>query len=256
MINEWLSLVWFVGQMPGSSYTGVRKIAEDVSWHLPGHKLKHDLYYTDIGYTKTKHTQLLRNYWNQENVDKAIEKMLFRKDAFQTSVAITLNNETKKKTSMGFCMQTLIITKNQNRTVVDIYYRSTELIQKFLADMVFFSIMLPPVFKQMEVNPELIRFRFANVYLSAVFSPIWIRYEKDIPGFFNMLEINDPGFFRRFGLATRRLLRPKHTYGYRTQAKMFEYYQQHKTAKKNKQLRAILGKIPGGMPMEDEFEED
>lgn len=251
MIDEWLKLVWEVARMPGTSYSGVRKLTSDVSFHLPGDKLYHDLTYKDIGYTPIKHKQLLRNYWDQEIVDKAVDKMLSRKGARQTSVAIQLNNKVKKKTPMGFCMQTLIITQNPGNVQVDIYYRSTEIIQKFLADLVFFSIMLPKIFNKMELNPDIIRFRFANAYLSAVFSPVWIRYENDLGGFFKMLEKNDPTFFRRFGLSVRRLLRANHNYGYRTQAKMFEYYKRFEDREKTDLLREILGKIPGGIPMEE-----
>jgi hypothetical protein len=239
--------------MKGLAYTGVRKIAANVSWELPGDQLEHNLTYSDINYKQTKHKQLLRTYWNQEAVDAAIEKMKDRQGAFHTSVAIPLVNLEKKKTSQGHCMQTMVITHlASGYSSVDIYYRSTELIQKFLADMVFFSIMLPPVFKKMKIEPEVIRFKFANVYLSAVFSPIWIRYEDDLVGFFKDLESNDPGFFRRFGLATRRLLRENHNYGYRTQAAMFEYYKRYEVKKKTQQLRKILGSIPGGKPMEEE----
>jgi hypothetical protein len=232
----------------------VRKVAADQSFELEfsdltGSKLK----YTDICYTKAKGTQLNRNYWDQEGVDAAVTKLASRSDKPHSSVSIQLQNGAKDSRSQGYCMQNMVITTTPDTCTVDIYYRSTELIQKFLADLIFFSEKLPEIFEKLGREPSVIRFKFANVYLSAVFMPIFFRYETDPLGFFQHLERSDPKFYRTCGLATRRFFNPDHNYTYRTRVKMFEYWKEHVTpsAALQKKLAGLKGEV---IETEDEEE--
>ena len=255
MIEQWKQLIWDVARHPTLAVSGVRKIASDVSFEIPGDQLTPGLNYTDLCYTAAKGRQLMRNYWNQEEADAAVSKLLSRRGKDHSSVSIQLRGQEKDSRSQGYCMQNMVITVTPMVSYVDIYYRSTELIQKFLADLIFFSKTLPPIFGELGIEPEAIRFKFANVYLSAMFMPIFLRYEDDPRGFFEHLRKHDPRFYRTCGRVTRQFCQETHNYTYRSRVKMFEYWKEHVDQKKVKSLGTMLATLKGKVPVDEEDEE-
>lgn len=246
MIKHWTQFIWKISHAKTLAVTGVRKVVADQAFELPWKALTASKWaYTDLCYTKAKGSQLNRNYWNQGAVDAAVEKLLGRTDKPHSSVSIQLQGGVKDSRSQGYCMQNLVITLTPDSCAVDIYYRSTEVIQKFAADLVFFADKLPQIFAKLGREPSVIRFKFANVYLSAVFMPIFLRYESDHLGFFQTLERIDPKFYRTCGLATRRFFNPDHNYTYRTRVKMFEYWKEHVTpnASLQKKFAGLKGEV-------------
>lgn len=254
MLRKWRAFVKQVACAPGM-VTGVRKVAFDQSFELTWKELTScPIKYEDISYTKMKGRQLERIYWPKEPMEAALEKLRTRLAKPHSSVAVQLSAGVKDSRSQGFCMQNLVITQTADQMYIDIYYRSTEVVQKFLADLIFFAAKLPPLFP--DRKPSVIRFKFANTYLSAVFAPILLRYEPLPREFFVALYENDPKFFRTFGLATRKFFKDTHNYTYRTRVKMFEYYQEHlKDDVKMKNVVLMLSKLTGDVP-DDEEEED
>lgn len=257
MLNHWKQLIWKAAEHETLAVSGVRKISSDVSFELPYQcLLEHDLDYTDLCYTKAKGRQLQRNYWNPPEVEAAVTKLKSRAGKDHSSVSIQLRGSDKDSRSQGFCMQNMVITVTPQQSSVDIYYRSTELIQKFLADLIFFSVQFPPIFEELGTTPEKIRFKFANVYLSSVFMPIFLRYEEDPLGFFKHLKEHDPRFYRTCGLSTRRFFQETHNYTYRTRVKMFEYWKEHVDPIKLKTTEKLLGQIQARGAAVEEGEED
>ena len=256
MINHWLGLVSKVSTMPVMLITGVRKIVENVTFTIPVSCLySPSPDFTDICYTKSKFTQLNRVYWDSEGVDAAVEKLTGRKDKPHTSVSIQLRSGEKDSRSQGFCMQNMVITQVGSYSVVDVYYRSTEVLQKFLADLIFFKRVLPDVFNRMKIEPKEIRFHFANVYLSAVFMPIFVRYSSDPVEFFKQLEQSDPKFHRTCGLSVSKFLKETHNYTYRTRVKMFEYFKEYVDPKKTLAITKYM-KVKGLLTSTEELPED
>ena len=254
MINHWRKLIWKAAAAPTLAISGVRKICADISFEIPWEALvESGLTYQDICYTAAKGRQLQRNYWDQAEVDAAVAKLLSRKGKDHSSVSIQMRGQVKDARSQGFCMQNTVITLTPDVCTIDIYYRSTELVQKFLADLIFFGDKFPAIFEQLGRTPTVVRFKFANVYLSAVFMPIFLRYETQPVKFFEMLAGHDPKFFRTCGLATRRFFNATHNYTYRTRVKMFEYWKEHviPDRKLQKMLAALKGEI-----IEDEGEDE
>lgn len=254
MLTKWLR---FVRQVAGAKgmVTGVRKVAFDQSFELTwGELTSCPIKYEDLGYTKAKGRQLERIYWPQEDFVAAMAKLADRRSKPHSSVAVQLSAGEKDSRSQGYCMQNMVITQTADRMYIDVYYRSTEVTQKFLADLVFFAAKLPAFFP--DRKPSVIRFKFANTYLSAVFAPILLRYEPDPLGLFVQLYEEDPKFYRTFGLATRRFFNETHNYSYRTRVKMFEYYKEHVgNDGKMKVLVKTLAKLTGDVPEDDEDEE-
>jgi hypothetical protein len=158
-------LIIQVIRKPAFLYSGVRKIVQDLNWEVD--YLPH-LTYQDLGYGKNKEKQMERNYIDSEELNRVKSILTKRKDHQFTSVAMSMRGGKKDSRSMGWCMLSLIVTSGPKLpTIVEVQYRSTELILKFGADLVF----LPTVFDRLGIVPNLIRFRFANAYLSGVFFP-------------------------------------------------------------------------------------
>src|SRR6185369_17131685 len=153
-ILHWRTLIWHAASLPTFTLSGVRKIVSDVAFQIPWDALVNTkLSYADLHYTLAKRRQLARNYWDQEEVDAAREKLVAREGKKDhTSVSIQLRGQKKDSRSQGYCMQNLVISMSRTALEVDVYYRSTELIQKFAADLVFFSEQLPPLFEQLSLK--------------------------------------------------------------------------------------------------------
>jgi len=251
MLTKWLAFVRQVACAPGM-VTGVRKVAFDQTFTLTwGELISATLTYEDLGYTKMKGRQLERIYWPQEGMDAMLEKLSLRKFKPHSSVAVSMAAGVKDSRSQGHCMLSTVVTQTSQGRHVDLQYRSTEITQKFLADLVFFKHKLVPLFG--DYPPKFIRFRFANTYLSAVFAPIWMRYEPEPLKVFLELRDQDPKFFRTFGLATRKFFNDTHNYSYRTRVKMFEYYKEHCTT--DPELKKLLIGLTGTIEEDDDEDE-
>lgn len=256
MIEAWRNLVWEAAAHPTLCISGVRKIASDVHFNLSWEDLiESDVTFTDICYTSAKLRQLERNYWNEEGFDAAFEKLSSRKHKDHTSVSIQLQGKEKDSRSQGFCMQNMVITQTKDHLLVDVYYRSTEVVQKFLADLILFNQKLPTFFEKLQRNPSVIRFHFANMYLSAVFMPILMRYEPDPLGFFKHLEKHDRQFHRTCGLSARVYFRDSHNYTYRTRVKMWDYWKKYVDPDRVKSLGLHLDRLKGVIPESEDDDE-
>ena len=164
---------------PAFLYSGVRKIVQNQTWEVDGDTFNnHALSYTELGYGKNKEKQLERNYINPQELERVQQILTKRKKHQFTSVAMLMRGGVKDSRSMGWCMLNTIVTSGPKlQTVVEVQYRSTELILKFGADLVFLRDLLN---KRLGVHPDLVRFRFANAYLSGVFMPTYCRFNDPV----------------------------------------------------------------------------
>lgn len=199
------SLIRTVVESPAVLYNGLRKLVQDVTW-TPEHQFWRELpqlMYTDLNYTDRglKQKQLIRNYWNEDEATRVRDILRQRGHQAFTSVAMSMRGEGKEARSMGWCILSLVITRipGEKLETVEIQYRSTELIVKFGADLIF----LPWVFEQLGLNPDIVRFRFANAYLSGVYFPVLATFWPAID-FFDYLWDTDR---KLFACGTRFILR-------------------------------------------------
>lgn len=142
----------------------------------------------ELGYggRSTKMNQLTRNYYNHESIESAKNKLAERmtKKSDYSSVMATMVGDEKDPRSQGHCMSSTIVTYNPKDFVteeptltVDIYYRVTEVVKKFGADLIFLSQkvipdMLPEGLSSEDITE--VRFHFANIYFSPLFLPILV----------------------------------------------------------------------------------
>lgn len=157
MKEEWLNHVMKLSLKPADFYSGCRKI-------ITRHKLVfHDLWdhddplvLEDAGYTSAKMSHLKRLYYHEESVEAALKLwQLRRSKTSYGSVGFTcynhmVKNDAEKKSKrasvMGPCLQSVVITQVKGgknaQYFIDVFYRTTELLKKFPADLVFIRDVL------------------------------------------------------------------------------------------------------------------
>ena len=219
-----IDLLYQAAAHPTFVLHGVRKIVQGLSYSTPELPPAPDIL-KDLGYTKMKVTRLMNIYYNREEVEKAKAKLKQREKEEHTSVSIlTRNMEKTHPATQGWCIQNVTISARwkagQLTTTADVFYRSTELIMKFGADLT----LLHNIFDALEVKPSIVRFYFANAYISAVFFPLLFRHTDGVK-FLEHIRKNDPAFFFLAGKAISRYLDPVNRYSYRAQVKQRELAQ-------------------------------
>lgn len=178
MKKEWIRAVLTLSRKDASFFSGCRKI-------ITGKKIVfHDLWdeedpltLEDAGYTSAKGSHLKRLYLHEES--KAMAIQLWderRKKNSYGSVGFTcynhlLKNDPTKKSKrasvMGPCLQSVVITQikggKKARYSIDVFYRTTELLKKFPADLVFIRDVLLEGFNFDGMEFEGMTCHFANI---------------------------------------------------------------------------------------------
>jgi len=157
MKDEWALEVLRLSKLPGDFYSGCRKIIRSRQVVFKDLWDNEDpLILEDAGYTKSKMSHLVRLYVHEESIEAAVMLWkLRRQKTSYGSVGFTcynhfLKNDAVKKSKrasvMGPCIQSVVITqvkggKNAQYTI-DAFYRTTEILKKFPADLVFIRDIL------------------------------------------------------------------------------------------------------------------
>lgn len=220
MRDEWLRICLQKARTPADFYSGCRKILVGERFELPD--LADDLTIQDCGFTKSKLTMLTRLYLHEESRDKAVE--LWRRRMSQGkygSVGFTTYNhfvkadptkKSKRASVMGPCIQSVTITLLNDRSVgIDCFYRTTELLKKFPADLVWLrDIALPPFGLNLKNktdggNISAVRFHFAGMTVHPMYfvtivpllykKPNEFDYRDGVIDALDKLKERDPRFF-------------------------------------------------------------
>lgn len=203
-----------VAAHPQGIYTGVRKVVQGVSHEI--HTLP-EVDLAQLGYRGGKVAQLMRNYFNREEVEAAKTKLKARRSSPHTSVALNTLGEKKATRSQGHCLRSIVITQTPKWTEVDILYRSTEVIQKHTADYALFPIILDQL--ELAHTPRVFRLYFANCFLTALFAPILFQHTDPIE-FYEFLKSRDPRYYRTFLNATAKFMETPGRFSYKHRTKM------------------------------------
>lgn len=232
MKQEWLEHVTRMSMRKADLYSGCRKIIQGV--RLEFHDLwdfEDPLVMEDAGYTKSKMSHLVRGYLHEESIEKAIMLWnLRRKKTSYGSVGFTtynhfLKNDAVKKSKrasvMGPCIQAITITqiKGNNskgtggRYRIDAFYRTTELLKKFPADLVFIRDVLLKDFDFTGMEFEGMTCHFANVTVHPQYFVTAIAHWDDWEERLDKLKKKDPYFFEWVVKWTARYLCEEHYRG-------------------------------------------
>lgn len=218
MIKE---LIYKAVEAPTFVIHGVRKIVQGIYYECDELPSDVDIIKT-LGYGKQKITRLMNVYYNEAEVATARAKLQERKGELHSSVSVLMRNMTKDSRSQGWCIQNVVVTTDKfGNSTADVFYRSTELIQKFGADLT----LLHRVFRELEVDPYKIRMYFANAYISAVFFPLLFQHLDGVE-FFRHIAKHDDRFHFLAVKAVSRYLDPNCRYTYKSQLKQWKFAQE------------------------------
>lgn len=157
MKDEWINEVLKLSRREADFYSGCRKIIRGRAVRfndLWDHK--DPLILEDAGYTSAKMSHLKRLYVHEESIEAALMLWKLRRaKPSYGSVGFTcynhfLKNDAVKKSKrasvMGPCLQSVVITQVKGgknaQYFIDVFYRTTELLKKFPADLVFIRDVL------------------------------------------------------------------------------------------------------------------
>lgn len=216
-----VGLIKHAVSLPTFVIHGVRKIVQGVFWEEAQMPPALDIL-KDLGYKPVKVTRLMNLYYNREEIAKAKEKLKQRKGEEHSSVSILTRNMAKTHPiTQGWCIQNVVVSQRWKRGVcystADVFYRSTEAIQKFGADL----SLMKNIFDELEVDPQPVRMYFANMYVSAVFFPLLFQFTPAVP-FLRHVRRHDRAFHFLACKAVSRYLDPNNRYTYRAQVKQWE----------------------------------
>jgi hypothetical protein len=191
------SLYYAIVESPIAGWQAIGKVVRDIT--LTSDTLP-NWTFEDWGYGRNKITQLTRNYVNEEEFERVRSVLKRRSEKKYTSVALSLRGKPKDSRSQGWCMLSLVISRNGTSQSVEVQYRTTEAILKFAADVIFLRDYL---LRWLDLSPDVFRFRFANCALSGAYFPYLVD-KLDIVKFLERVHRRDPEFFLR---TTRFLLK-------------------------------------------------
>lgn len=221
-----------------TAYVQIRKMFNEQVWELPYEVFEPGLEIEaerlQYASWKSKFAQLDRNYWNQEEFDLLRTKFLERVKKEQTCLTARFGNKEKDSRSMGFCMQTISLNylrkpvEGQPKFVVELYYRSTEVGQKFLADLAYLSDkVLPFLLQDLPIKPDIIRFRFCTMYMSSMFLPILFQTIHPVEVVKAIKEGDEHWYNRTVSQSLGRWLQEDNPYNWRTQAKQWDNFNEN-----------------------------
>lgn len=232
MKAEWLKHVLRLSAREADMYSGCRKIHFGVQLHFNDLWEHEDpLLLEDAGYTKAKLAHLVRGYLHEESIEKAVMLWnLRRSKTSYGSVGFTtynhfLKNDAVKKSKrasvMGPCIQSVVITQLKGNGTkgtggsyrIDAFYRTTELLKKFPADLVFIRDVLLKDFQFTGMKFDGMTCHFANVTVHPQYFVTAIPHLENPIDELEKLKKKDPYFWEWVVKWTARYLCDEHYRG-------------------------------------------
>lgn len=207
MKQFWINSCIALSERPAEFYSGARKIHRPVLLtYEPGKDFFFDLKIEDCGFTKSKMAMLVKNYFLKESIDaaKGLWKERIAKDKYG-SVGVScyghyvkgdVKGATPRGSKFGPCIQAFTLTYQKRLTTVDVFYRTTELMKKFPADLVFLRDVLLKEFDFTKAPIERINFHFANVTCHPMYWITLVPHLKDPIATLERLKKKDPFYFK------------------------------------------------------------
>lgn len=170
--QEWVDYCLGMAATPADLYSGCRKILRVQQMRFQ--TLDDSLQLADCGFTNHKMRYLMRAYMHEESLAVGVDLWNRRRTQDKYgSIGVTCYNHfikndgkksSKRASVMGPCIQSFTVTYINKRTyAVDVFYRTTELLKKFPADLVFLRDVLLKPFNFSGMSLECVNCHFANV---------------------------------------------------------------------------------------------
>lgn len=228
MKDDWIVHCLNLSAQPADIYSGCRKILFDQSLTF-GEVFDADdpIVLEDCGYTRNKIGHLTRGYLHEESRDMAIllwnlrrQKPSYGSVGFTTYNHFVKNNmekKSKRASVMGPCIQSVTVTQvkgGKNASYrLDAFYRTTELLKKFPADLIFIRDVLLAGFNFEGMEFQGLTCHFANVTIHPQYFVTLIPHLDDPIRELERLKEIDRYFYDWIVKWTSRYLLPEHFRG-------------------------------------------
>lgn len=228
MKDEWVRHVLKLARTEADFYSGCRKIITGTQLRFKDLWDADDpLILEDAGYTKSKMSHLVRLYAHEESIEMALKLWKLRRSKTSYgSVSFTcynhlLKNDIEKKSKrasvMGPCIQAVSITQvkggKKGQYFIDAFYRTTEILKKFPADLVFIRDVLLKDFDFSGMEFLGLKCHFANVTVHPQYFVTIIPHLEDPIHELERLKKRDRYFFDWVVKWTARYLCEEHYRG-------------------------------------------
>lgn len=187
----------------------------------------------------TKMKQLERNYLNVEEIETANKKFVARiksggSKSAQSCITARMGAAKKRSDSQGFCMLSISLSyaghqvkagpkPGYNFDIV-VNYRTTELCQKFYADLMFLhQVVFPMLLKGVPFPPTSVRFQFTQAYVSGLLSMPFMGM-NNFADLMDLLLERDPTYWKTIGAMLEKWLTPGKVYSYRSHRLVYQYF--------------------------------
>lgn len=210
MKQEWADEVLRLSRRPADFYSGCRKIITQHQIHFDDLWDAEDpLILEDAGYTSAKMAHLVRLYVHEESIEAAIKLWdLRRSKTSYGSVGFTCYNhfvkndavrKSKRASVMGPCIQSVVITQikggKKGKYMIDAFYRTTEILKKFPADLIFIRDVLLKGFNFDGMEFAGLTCHFANVTVHPQYFVTLIPHLEDPIAELDRIKKKDKFFF-------------------------------------------------------------
>lgn len=198
LLTQWLEFVTRQSLSAPFYMSGVQKIRRNVVLTLPGDEFFDGMVGIEsFGYVGTggKLKILERHYLNHERRDAALELIKLKcEQRSYGSVQFPLTGEVKKWTNQDFCMSSCTVTYFPGpKLEVTIFYRTTEIIKKFGADLIFLRDVVLPSFHALQ-SIDHVTFVFSNLTVHPMFYTTFLAHQLQPITFLKLLDRHDPRF--------------------------------------------------------------
>lgn len=235
MKKEWIHECRRLAIKPGEHYvSNTRKIFRGVEMNLG--RIDDDLTLHDIGYHTQKLRALERLYTDPTSVAMAAKLQSFYREsgravknndsvAFSTMAHFIKNKMERRRgvSAQGPCLLSVAITDMLPRPQVTLFYRTSDLLRKFPADLIFVRGLINDHFDSMG-GFDLTAY-FANLTVASPYYPVLFQWLDDIPAELEKIRKQDEWFWKCVVTFSAQYFCPEHKRG-------IDKYSQTKVLKK------------------------
>ena len=237
-------------EIPADAQVQIRSFRRDITLSVSRAVLSSPLGFTmeDLYYAseRSKLGQLKRTYFNEEELTAGCELLKERIESgkLQSAIAVSMKAGAKSKLSMGHCMQVAVLNHFSKRVAeeetleLEIYYRVTEGVTKFMADLIFFKrVIIPLVENTLGMKIDRLNLKLSNIFFSSMYFPILAHLSEKPTDFLEALRGTDrKAFSCHLSLLDAALNRPNN-YTYKQRADMHAMFNETLITRKRTQLR-------------------
>jgi hypothetical protein len=258
MKDDWVHSCLMLAAEPADIFSGARKILFNRTLEFDGDDIwaaEDPIVLSDAGYTTNKLRHLERLYFHEESRASAIKlwgirrlKPSYGSVSFHCYNHFQKNDETKKSkraSVMGPCLQSVVLTQIKNTQKeklfrIDVFYRTTEVLKKFPADLVFIRDVLLKGFDFSGMRCVGMTFHFANLTVHPMYFVTILPHLEDPCRELDRIRLVDKHHFDWIVKWTARYLVPKHFRGIQKHAQSMRVKDYADTALKGWRRRELI----------------